>query len=106
MARFFKTARQQLAAKNNAAKYLRYAIGEILLVVIGILIALQVNNWNQYRLANLEEHSILKNIHSEFLENKNPYRKIFEKDMWIRTDFNVNGNRYCYSGSIKFQVKI
>ncbi|MBN2769230.1 MAG: hypothetical protein JXR90_00890 [Spirochaetes bacterium] len=43
----FRKQRQQLAADNNVIKYLRYAIGEILLVVIGILIALQVNNWNQ-----------------------------------------------------------
>ena len=70
MLRFFSKIRYQIAAENKAAKYLRYAIGEILLVVVGILIALQVNNWNQGRLAKLEEHSILKNIHSEFLENK------------------------------------
>ncbi len=47
MLRFFSKRRYQLAAENRAAKYLRYAIGEILLVVIGILIALQVNNWNE-----------------------------------------------------------
>ncbi len=45
MLRFFSKMRYQLAAKNHAAKYLRYAIGEIVLVVIGILIASQVNNW-------------------------------------------------------------
>ena len=44
-----------MAAENRVAKYLRYAIGEILLVVIGILIALQVNNWNKQRKANILE---------------------------------------------------
>lgn len=69
MIRFFSRLRYQLAAENRVAKYLRYAVGEILLVVIGILIALQVNTWNQKRIAGIEEKTILKNIHSEFLEN-------------------------------------
>lgn len=49
MIRFFRNIRQKLAAENKVMAYLRYAIGEILLVVIGILIALQVNNWNEQR---------------------------------------------------------
>lgn len=46
MLKFFKTIRQQLLIKNNIRKYVLYAIGEIMLVVIGILIALKINNWN------------------------------------------------------------
>ena len=49
MIKFFRKIRQQLLSQNRFSKYLLYAIGEILLVVIGILIALQVNNWNNYR---------------------------------------------------------
>lgn len=49
---FFRKIRKKLADDNKPAKYFRYAIGEILLVVIGILIALQVNNWNQDRISN------------------------------------------------------
>jgi len=49
MIRFFRNIRQKLAAENKVMAYLRYAIGEILLVVIGILIALQINNWNEKR---------------------------------------------------------
>ena len=44
---FFRKIRKQLADDNKPLKYLRYAIGEIVLVVIGILIALQINNWNE-----------------------------------------------------------
>ena len=49
MLRFFRNIRQKLAAENKVMAYLRYAIGEIILVVIGILIALQINNWNERR---------------------------------------------------------
>jgi len=44
---FFRKTRKKLADENQFVKYSRYAVGEILLVVIGILIALQVNNWNE-----------------------------------------------------------
>src|SRR5210317_1315374 len=49
MINFFRRIRKKLADDKKPMKYMRYAIGEILLVVIGILIALQVNNWNQNR---------------------------------------------------------
>ena len=47
MIKFFRKIRQQLLTDNKFSKYLIYAIGEIILVVIGILIALQINNWNE-----------------------------------------------------------
>ena len=49
MLRFFRNIRKELAAENKVMAYLRYAIGEIILVAIGILIALQINNWNERR---------------------------------------------------------
>ena len=49
MLRFFRQIRQTLLTENRFSKYLLYAIGEILLVVIGILIALQIDNWNEDR---------------------------------------------------------
>ena len=48
--------------KNKTGKYLKYAIGEIILVVIGILIALQINNWNENRKDNIIEEQILNEI--------------------------------------------
>ena len=62
MIRFFRNIRQKLAAESNLMAYSRYAIGEILLVVIGILIALQVNNWNENRKERLVEIKYLKNL--------------------------------------------
>ena len=52
MIKFFRNIRQSLLMENKTSKYLKYAIGEIILVVIGILIALQINNWNEQRKAN------------------------------------------------------
>jgi len=49
MINFFRKKRKTLADENQGIKYARYAIGEIVLVVIGILIALQINNWNEER---------------------------------------------------------
>ena len=50
MIKFFRHIRKSLLMENKTSKYFKYAIGEIVLVVIGILIALQVNNWNETRL--------------------------------------------------------
>ena len=49
MIKFFRKIRQNLLMENKIGKYFKYAIGEIVLVVIGILIALQINNWNENR---------------------------------------------------------
>ncbi|MGB5203859.1 MAG: DUF6090 family protein, partial [Eudoraea sp.] len=49
MIKFFRRIRQSLLTENKIGQYLKYAIGEILLVVIGILIALQINNWNEVK---------------------------------------------------------
>lgn len=69
MINFFRKIRQQLAFDNKPGKYLRYAIGEILLVVIGILIALSINNWNQQRKLHAEEQYLLKELFAEFNTN-------------------------------------
>ena len=49
MIKFFRKIRYDLMEINKTGKYLKYAIGEIVLVVIGILIALSINNWNESR---------------------------------------------------------
>jgi hypothetical protein len=64
---FFRRIRKQHADDNQVLKYARYAIGEIVLVVIGILIALQINNWNEERKSRIEEIEILKSIKLDFV---------------------------------------
>ena len=49
MIKLFRNIRQRLLSEGKTGKYFKYAIGEIILVVIGILIALQINDWNQYK---------------------------------------------------------
>jgi len=70
MINFFRKIRKQLADDNKPLKYLRYAIGEIFLVVIGILIALQINNWNQNRIENQVEKRLLKELHENLEYNE------------------------------------
>lgn len=69
MIKFFRKIRQQLLIENKTGIYLKYAIGEIVLVVIGILIALQINTWNEDRKAQKQETAILKQLRVEFESN-------------------------------------
>ena len=62
MIKFFRKIRKKLADDNKPVKYFRYAIGEILLVVIGILIALSINNWNIQQIEQNEERNYLTRL--------------------------------------------
>jgi hypothetical protein len=75
MLTFLRKIRQRLVSENKVRSYLIYAIGEILLVVIGILIALQVNNWNQDQKALRQEQQIISALHNEFNENLKELQK-------------------------------
>ena len=76
MINFFRKIRQSLLAENKFSKYLLYAVGEILLVVIGILIALQINNWNQINKNKTEESKLLYSFQEEFSRNNENIIKI------------------------------
>jgi len=62
MIKFFRQIRHNLLMENKTSKYLKYAIGEILLVMVGILLALQVNNWNENRKSHLNEIKLVKQL--------------------------------------------
>ena len=68
MIKFFRHIRQNLIMENKTSKYLKYAIGEIVLVMIGILLALQVNNWNENRKNHNKGVLFLKSLSND-LEN-------------------------------------
>ncbi len=84
MIKFFRKIRQNLLTENKFSKYLLYAIGEIVLVVIGILIALSINNKNQQRINEEKITSILKEIQNDLLQDIEFSKTIF--DYHIYTD--------------------
>ena len=74
MLKLFRKIRYDLTSGEKTYRYLKYAIGEIFLVVIGILIALQINNWNVHRLEKIKTRSYISNIKNDLytdIENLN-----------------------------------
>ena len=79
MIKFFRKIRQDLLSKGKTGKYFKYAIGEIVLVVIGILIALQINNWNENRKVQEQETRVYLELKSDLLQTRNDIQKIIYK---------------------------
>ena len=76
MIKFFRKIRRNLLSEKKTTKYFKYAIGEIILVVIGILIALQINNWNDNNKKNELEQEALYNLKVDFELNKKELENI------------------------------
>jgi hypothetical protein len=95
MINFFRKSRKNLLSAGKTGKYLTYAIGEIVLVVIGILIALSINNWNEDRKSRKQEVRYLKNLQTDIaLEFQNNdsiinYRAATAKAAALLLDFNT-----------------
>ncbi|MCJ7468418.1 MAG: DUF6090 family protein [Maribacter sp.] len=75
MINFFRKIRQSLLAENKFSKYLLYAIGEITLVMIGILLALQVNNWNEGRKETGKSVEIMREIRENLEFNNEEFER-------------------------------
>ena len=75
MIKFFRKIRQNMIKENKASKYLLYAIGEIILVVIGILIALSINNWNDELKKADKKDIIIANLISDLEKDVNAFKK-------------------------------
>ncbi len=109
MVKIFNRIRQQLLTENKTGRYVKYAIGEILLVVVGILIALQVNNWNEYKKDRKQEKKVLKELLTSLEHN---YGRMIA-DSVNRSDWNQSsdivirslerGNPYSDSMNFHFQ---
>jgi hypothetical protein len=81
MLSFFRKTRKKVFGEGTLPKYLLYAIGEILLVMIGILLALQVNNWNENRRAKIIERNALIELLVEFENNKVQFDTVYSKHL-------------------------
>lgn len=78
MIKIFNKMRKQLLEENKTGRYLKYAIGEIVLVMIGILLALQVNNWNTNRELKKEEQKVMNSLHQEFSQNLEKFDAVYK----------------------------
>ena len=86
MIKFFRHIRQNLIMENKNSKYLKYAIGEIVLVVIGILIALQINNWNESQKALKKEKIYLVKLSQNIKDDISLLEDIIKTDSIIIND--------------------
>lgn len=85
MLRFFRQFRKSITENSHNSplgKYTLYAIGEILLVMVGILLALQVNNWNEQRKQRLQEVNILLQLKADLINNKNELQSIYDHQVF------------------------
>ena len=78
MINFFRKIRKKLADDNKPLKYMRYAVGEILLVVIGILIALQINNWNENEKQKIFANRVLNDIKISMKDNYSQFNFVLD----------------------------
>lgn len=84
MIKLFRNIRQNLLAEGKTSRYLKYAIGEIILVVIGILIALQLNTWNENRKANIEETAILERLYENLVLAKQQSDSLINEEATLK----------------------
>lgn len=93
MIKFFRQIRQQLLTENKFSKYLMYAIGEIILVVIGILIALSINNRNNESIQRAAEQNFYRNIQQQLADDA--------QNIQSQVQFNAN-----YSKQFKYAISL
>ncbi|WP_111684645.1 DUF6090 family protein [Winogradskyella tangerina] len=110
MIKFFRQIRFKLMSENNTSKYFKYAFGEILLVVVGILIALGINNWNEGKKSQKNESVLIKKlqeeniINLESIEGDTEYRTEIPE---ILTEFNLflaNANLEEQNDSLQYYI--
>ncbi|QBA63997.1 DUF6197 family protein [Muriicola soli] len=78
MIKFFRRIRQDLLSEGRTSKYLKYAIGEVVLVMIGILLALQVNEWNKERNRKIAEQAIIEQLISDLSKSQYELEEVRE----------------------------
>jgi hypothetical protein len=84
MIKLFRNIRKNLLNEGKTTNYLKYAIGEIILVVIGILIALSINNWNEKRKASIEEKAILESLSQNLKLSKEQSESLISEEIKLK----------------------
>jgi hypothetical protein len=93
MIKFFRKIRQDMIKENKVSKYLLYAIGEIMLVVIGILIALSINNWNSNRIEKNSDYQLINALITDLkLKNEEVLSDLYYGKSMIQTTENITKN--------------
>lgn len=91
--------RYDLMEKNKTTKYFKYAMGEVLLVMAGILLALQINNWNEERKSSIKEEVNLKSLKSEMMSSLEELNRDQEFNQ-IHYQSTVNVHKYIQTKSV------
>jgi len=106
MIKFFRKIRQKMLSENKFSKYLLYAIGEIILVVFGILIALQINNWNQNRSERQVEKRLLLELYNNLEYNEQrlnlDIKEEFKSIHSVKQVLKILENRLPYQDSMDY----
>lgn len=89
MLRLFRQIRQRILTENRFSKYLLYAGGEILLVVIGILIALQINTWNEWKKERVKELDVLYELKENLQRNVTELQTVIERAQRFNSSRNI-----------------
>lgn len=99
MIKFFRHIRKNQVMENKTRKYFKYAIGEIVLVVIGILIALQINNWNEHRKEGYKETAYLERLKQDITFDQEQYElnKQFYLDVFTYGNLALQYAEYGYT---------
>lgn len=106
MLKFFRKIRKRLLNRSSIGKYLLYALGEIILVVIGILIALQINTWNENRKLRDKEIAMLINFQESLKEDKAELELVIPSNDRVRNSIDLLvhhiENGLSYQDSLKY----
>lgn len=113
MLKFFRNIRQNLVNEGSIKKYLLYSIGEILLVMIGILLALQVNNWNETQKSRKEENTLIQQLVVDLDKEVQTFNELFPriadkmkvaKQLYLESQGKANYDATINYGDLTWQI--